>query len=157
MELKTEYSGVLRALRVILRARYADVSDATPRREVSALENAQTSITLEQFADLAESRGISPVAMLALCIGHRDGEDPNDVIHQADIDLLAIKTEGIVKALREQFDAERSLVKRGRGKPLNAENEKAVLALKEQGATKQEVAGELGLALSSVREYWRKQ
>ena len=54
------------------------------------------------------------------------------------------------------FDADGNLIKRGRGKPLNAVNERAVLALKAEGATQQQAAAQLGLALTSVREYWRK-
>jgi len=39
---------------------------------------------------------------------------------------------------------------------LNADNEKAVLALKAEGLSPQQAATRLGLALTSVMEYWRK-
>ncbi|WP_150788457.1 helix-turn-helix domain-containing protein [Pseudomonas fluorescens] len=156
MELRTAFAGVLRALRTVRRARYADVSDATHRRKVSALENAQTSITLEQFAELAESLGISPVAMLALCIARQEGKQPVEVIRGAAIEISNFQAGDGMEALSEQFDGDGSLIKRGRGKPLNAENERAVLDLKAGGATQQQAAAQLGLALSSVREYWKK-
>jgi DNA-binding CsgD family transcriptional regulator len=156
MELRTAFAGVLRALRVIRRAKYADVSDATHRRKVSALENAQTSITLEQFADLAESLGISPVAMLSLCIAHQEGKQPLEVMREAEVEVSDFHAGGGMEALSEQFDGNGSLIKRGRGKPLKAENERAVLDLKAVGATQQQAAAQLGLALSSVREYWKK-
>jgi len=70
--------------------------------------------------------------------------------------VAAFEAEGGMKVLADQFDADGSLIKRGRGKPLNVDNERAVLALKAEGATQQQVATQLGLALTSVREYWRK-
>ena len=156
MELRTAFAGVLRALRLVRRARYADVSDATHRRKVSALENAQTSITVEQFDELAQSLGLDPIAMLTLCIAHRQGEQPLTVIGRALTDVATFEAEGGMKVLDDQFDAGGNLIKRGRGKPLNADNERAVLALKAEGATQQQAAAQLGLALTSVREYWRK-
>lgn len=156
MELRTAFAGVLRALRAVRHARYADVSDATHRRKVSALENAETSITLEKFAELAESLEMSPVAMLTLCIARQEGKQPLEVIRGSAIEVSNFHTAGGMEALSEQFDGDGSLIKRGRGKPLNAENERAVLDLKAIGATQQQAAAQLGLALSSVREYWKK-
>lgn len=156
MDLRTAFAGVLRALRLVRGARYADVSDATHRRKVSALENAQTSITVEQFDELAQSLGLDPIAMLTLCIAQRQGEQPLTVIGRALTDVAAFEAEGGMKVLSEQFDADGNLIKRGRGKPLNADNERAVLALKAEGVTQQQAAAQLGLALTSVREYWRK-
>ncbi|MBD8148178.1 XRE family transcriptional regulator [Pseudomonas fluorescens] len=156
MGLRTAFAGVLRALRLVRRARYADISDATHRRKVSALENAQTSITLDQFVELAESLGISPVTMLALSIAQKDGRSPLEVLHCAIGDSSKFQDEGGMKALGEQFDAAGELVKRTRGKPLNLDNEKAVLKLQADGLTQRQVAEKLGIALSSVREYWPK-
>ena len=106
MDLRTAFAGVLRALRLVRGARYADVSDATHRRKVSALENAQTSITVEQFDELAQSLGIDPIAMLTLCIAHRQGEQPLTVIGRALTDVAAFEAEGGMKVLSEQFDAD---------------------------------------------------
>lgn len=156
MDLKTAFAGVLRALRLVRGARYADLSDATHRRKIAELENAQTSITLEQFDALAESLGLDAIALMALCVSEREGVVPQERILDSIAKLTDFEAAGGMKLIREQFDATGSLVKRSRGRPLNTENEKAVLALKAEGASPQQAATRLELALTSVLEYWRK-
>jgi DNA-binding CsgD family transcriptional regulator len=96
------------------------------------------------------------MAMLALCIARQEGNQPLEVIHGAAIEISNFQAGEGMEVLSEQFDEDGSLIKRGRGKPLNAENERAVLDLKAGGATQQQAAAQLGVALSSVREYWKK-
>lgn len=156
MDLRTAFAGVLRALRLVRGARYADLSDATHRRKVAELENAQTSITLEQFDALAESLGLDAIALMALCVAQRDGIAAREQIQVSIGKLADFEAAGGMELIQEQFDAAGSLVKRSRGRPLNAENEKAVLGLKAEGLSPQQAATRLGLALTSVMEYWRK-
>ncbi|WP_434588904.1 XRE family transcriptional regulator [Pseudomonas sp. R4-83] len=156
MDLRTAFAGVLRALRLVRGARYADLSDATHRRKIAELENAQTSITLEQFDALAESLGLDAIALMALCVSERDGVMPQQRILDSIAKLTDFEASGGMGLIREQFNTAGSLVKRSRGRPLNIENEKAVLVLKAEGASPQQAATKLGLALSSVMEYWRK-
>lgn len=156
MDLRTAFAGVLRALRLVRGARYADLYDATHRRKIAELENAQTSITLEQFDALAESLGLDAIALMALCVSEREGVVPQERILDSIAKLTDFEAAGGMKLIREQFDATGSLVKRSRGRPLNTENEKAVLALKAEGASPQQAATRLELALTSVLEYWRK-
>jgi len=156
MDLRTAFAGVLRALRLVRGARYADLSDATHRRKVAELENAQTSVTLEQFDALAESLGLDSIALMALCVSVREGADTQDRIQEAMGKLVGFEAAGGMELIQEQFDAGGSLVKRSRGRPLNVENEKAVLALRAEGLSPQKAATRLGLALTSVMEYWKK-
>lgn len=156
MDLRTAFAGVLRALRLVHGARYADLSDATHRRKVAELENARTSITLEQFDALAESLGLDAIALMALCLAQRDGIAARQMIQQSMDKLVDFETAGGIEVIQKQFDASGSLVKRSRGRPVNSENEKAVLALKTEGLSPQQAAIRLGLALTSVMEYWRK-
>ncbi|GLO12034.1 hypothetical protein PPUJ20028_06150 [Pseudomonas putida] len=156
MDLRTAFAGVLRALRLVRGARYADLSDATHRRKVAELENAQTSITLEQFDALAESLGLDAISLMALCVAQREGVVARVRIGVSMAKLADFETAGGMELIQEQFDDTGALVKRSRGRPLNADNEKAVLALKAEGLSPQQAATRLGLALTSVMEYWRK-
>ncbi|MFK3948338.1 XRE family transcriptional regulator [Pseudomonas fulva] len=156
MDLRTAFAGVLRALRLVRGARYADLSDATHRRKVAELENAQTSITLEQFDALAESLGLDAISLMALCVAQREGVVARVRIGESMAKLTDFEAAGGMELIQEQFDDTGALVKRSRGRPLNADNEKAVLALKAEGLSPQQAATRLGLALTSVMEYWRK-
>lgn len=156
MDLRTAFAGVLRALRLVRGARYADLSDATHRRKVAELENAQTSITLEQFDALAESLGLDAISLMALCVAQREGVVARVRIGESMAKLADFEAAGGMELIQEQFDDTGALVKRSRGRPLNADNEKAVLALKAEGLSPQQAATRLGLALTSVMEYWRK-
>ncbi|QHG65159.1 XRE family transcriptional regulator [Pseudomonas putida] len=156
MDLRTAFAGVLRALRLVRGARYADLSDATHRRKIAELENAQTSTTLEQFDALAESLGLDSIALMALCVSVREKAVTRDRVQESMCKLVDFEAAGGMELIQEQFDAVGSLVKRPRGRPLNAENEKAVLALRAEGLSPQQAATRLGLALTSVMEYWRK-
>ncbi|MDW9404674.1 helix-turn-helix transcriptional regulator [Pseudomonas soli] len=156
MQLRIAFAGVLRAFRLVRGARYADLSEATDRTKISALENAKTSITIEQLEQIADSLGVDPIAMLAMSIAQKQGEPALTVVGRALTHVAAFEAEGGMKALAEQFDDGGNLIKRKRGKPLNADNEAAVLALKAAGMKQQQVAEQLGLALTSVRDYWKK-
>ncbi len=156
MDLRTAFGGVLRALRLVRGARYADLSDATHRRKVAELENAQTSITLEQFDALAESLGLDAISLMALCVAQREGVVARVRIGVSMAKLADFEAAGGMELIQEQFDDTGALVKRSRGRPLNTDNEKAVLALKAEGLSPQQAATRLGLALTSVMEYWRK-
>ena len=156
MDLRTAFAGVLRALRLVRGARYADLSDATHRRKVAELENAQTSITLEQFDALAESLGLDAISLMVLCVAQREGVVARVRIGESMAKLTDFEAAGGMELIQEQFDDTGALVKRSRGRPLNADNEKAVLALKAEGLSPQQAATRLGLALTSVMEYWRK-
>ena len=156
MDLRTAFAGVLRALRLVRGARYADLSDATHRRKIAELENAQTSITLEQFDALAESLGLDAISLMALCVAQREGGVARVRIGESMAKLADFEAAGGMELIQEQFDDTGSLVKRSRGRPLNADNEKAVLALKAEGLSPQQAATRLELALTSVMEYWRK-
>lgn len=81
---------------------------------------------------------------------------PLERILDSIVKLTDFEAAGGMKLIREQFDATGSLVKRSRGRPLNTENETAVLALKAEGASPQQAVTRLGLALTSVMAYWRK-
>lgn len=156
MDLRTAFAGVLRALRLVRGARYADLSDATHRRKIAELENAQTSVSLEQFDALAESLGLDAIALMALCVSVREGVVPREKILDSMAKLTDFIEAGGIELIGEQFDASGSLIKRSRGRPLHANNEKAVLALKTEGLSPQQVATRLELALTSVLEYWKK-
>ncbi|MBA1244941.1 helix-turn-helix transcriptional regulator [Pseudomonas japonica] len=156
MDLRDAFAGALRAFRLVRRARYADLSEATDRTKISALENAKTSITIERLEQVADSLDVDPIAMLAISIAQKRGEPAEAVIARALTHINAFEAEGGMKTLAEQFDDNGNLIRRTRGKPLNADNEAAVLSLKATGMKQYQVAAQLGLALTTVRDYWKK-
>ncbi|MNR28531.1 hypothetical protein D3C85_1458590 [compost metagenome] len=95
--------------------------------------------------------------MLTLCLSSTSGESAQKILEKAKCQIAAFEADGCIKTIQEQFDERGRLIKRGRGKPLNVENERAVLALKADGLSQLEIAEKLGLALSSVREYWKRE
>jgi len=156
MELRIAFAGVLRTLRILRKARYADLSDALSRRKISALENGEVSVTLERFDEIADSLDLDGVAMHALAIATATGKPYQDVLMQANAQLMALESEGALQTLDAQFDQGGTLVERSRGKPLNSANEQAVLDLKAKGLSQLEAAEHLEIPLTSVRRYWAK-
>ncbi|WP_422394283.1 helix-turn-helix domain-containing protein [Pseudomonas poae] len=68
MQLRIALAGAIRALRLQRQLRHEDLSDASAKSKLSALERGETSITLEKFESLAEGLRIDPLALLALCM-----------------------------------------------------------------------------------------
>lgn len=93
---------------------------------------------------------------MELCVSEREGVLTRERILDSIAKLTDCEDAGGMEQIREQFDITGFLVKRSRGIPLNRENEKVVLALKAEGASPRQAATKLGLALSSVMEYWIK-
>lgn len=155
MHLKIALAGALRALRLNRRIRYENLSDASGRSKISALERAETSITLEKFEDLAEALEIDPLALLALCMSARLGKPYPDLMKKAQEQLRAFEADGGIEILAEQF-ADGALIQRTRGKPQNPENLDAVRRLQATGMTQAQIARELGLSSSLVNRHWKR-
>lgn len=155
MHLKIALAGTLRALRLNRRFRYENLSDASGRSKISALERGETSITLEKFESLAEALEIDPLALLALCISAQQGKPYPDLIKNAHEQLLAFEADGGMELLAEQF-ADGALIQRTRGKPQNPESLDAVRRLKATGKTQAQIAQDLGLSPSLVNRHWKR-
>lgn len=93
---------MLLALHLIRGARYPDLSDATHRRKIAELENAKTSITLEQFDALAESPSLDAIALMALCVSLREGVVPRERILDSITKLTDCEAAGGMELIREQ-------------------------------------------------------
>lgn len=72
---------------------------------------------------------------MAFCLSAREGVVLWERIVDSIAKLTDFESAGGIELIREQFDATGFLVKRFRGRPLYTENEKAVLALKAEGAS----------------------
>ncbi|MBD8602506.1 transcriptional regulator [Pseudomonas sp. CFBP 8771] len=155
MHIKIALAGTLRALRLNRRMRYEQLSEASGRSKISALERGETSITLEKFESLAEALEINPLALMALCMSARLDTPYQKLIEDAYEQLRLFEADGGMGLLSEQFSAG-ALVQRTRGKPVNNENLDAVQRLKSSGMTQAQIARELGLSATIVNRYWKR-
>lgn len=155
MHIKIALAGTLRALRLNRRLRYEQLSEASGRSKISALERGETSITLEKFESLAEALEINPLALMALCMSARLDTPYQKLIEDTYEQLRLFEADGGMGLLSEQFSAG-ALVQRTRGKPVNNENLDAVQRLKSAGMTQAQIARELGLSATIVNRYWKR-
>lgn len=155
MHLKIALAGALRALRLNRRFRYENLSDASGRSKISALERGETSITLDKFESLATALDIEPLALMALCMSARLGTPYSGLIEKAHEQLQAFEADGGIQLLGEQF-FEGALIQRTRGKPQKTEDVEAVRKLKAAGMTQAQIAKELGFSPSVVNRHWKR-
>ncbi|MFK3825929.1 helix-turn-helix domain-containing protein [Pseudomonas yamanorum] len=155
MQLRIALAGAIRALRKQRQLRHEDLSDASVKSKLSALERGETSITLEKFESLSEGLRISPLALLALCMSQQQNI-PYPILMDAALNQLrAFEKEGGLGVLAEQL-ADGEIAHRKPGKPQNTGSESVVRTLKTAGMNQSQIARETGLALSTVHRYWKR-
>ncbi len=155
MQLRIALAGALRALRLKRRLRYEQLSDASVKSKISALERGEAGITLEKFESLAEALDIDPLALFALCMSARRDTPYPVLLESAHENLRAFEADGGMEVLAEQF-VDGGLVKRSRGKPTNSDELDAVRKLKTSGMTQAQISKELALSPSTVSDYWKR-
>lgn len=155
MQLRIALAGAIRALRLQRQLRHEDLSDASVKSKLSALERGETSITLEKFESLAEGLRIDPLALLALCMSKRLNTPYPILIETALRQLRAFEKDGGLSVLAEQI-SDGEIAPRKPGKPQNKGSENIVRELKTAGMNQSQIARETGLALSTVHRYWKR-
>lgn len=155
MQLKIVLAGAIRALRLHRKFRHEDLSDASVKSKLSALERGETSITLEKFETLAQALQIEPVALLAMCMSKRQGSSYPVILEDSLRQLQALEHEGALQLYDEQF-SEYGVIYRKPGKPQNKRNEELVSELKAAGMTQSQIVRETGLSLSTIHRYWKR-
>ena len=110
MQLRIALAGTLRALRLNRRFRYEQLSDASVKSKISALERGEAGITLEKFESLAEALEIDPLALFALCMSARRGTPYPSLLESARENLRAmlrrLRQMGIFRDLSDDFTAQ---------------------------------------------------
>ena len=155
MQLRIALAGAIRALRLQRQLRHEDLSDASAKSKLSALERGDTSITLEKFESLAEGLRIDPLALLALCMSKRLNTPYTDLMETALKQLRAFEKDGGLGIFAEQL-SDGEVAHRKPGKPQNKGSENVVRELKAAGMNQSQIARETGLALSTVHRYWKR-
>ena len=155
MQLKIALAGALRALRLSRRLRYEQLSDASAKSKISALERGETSITLEKFESLAEALEIDPLALLALCMSARVDTPYLSLIENACKQLRTFEADGGLELLADQF-SNGALVQRTRGKPADTETLDVIRKLKVTGMSQAQIAKQLGLSPTTVNRHWKR-
>lgn len=155
MQLKIALAGAIRALRQQRQLRHEDLSEASVKSKLSALERGETSITLEKFESLAEALEIEPLALFAMCLSVRRDVPYPSLIESATEQLRAFDQDGGMELLAQQF-ADGAVAYRKPGKPQNKGNEEKIRKLKLQGLGVTQISRETGLALSTVHRYWKR-
>lgn len=155
MQLRVALAGAIRALRLQRHLRHEDLSDASVKSKLSALERGETSITLDKFESLADALRIDPIALLALCLATRRNVPYPVLMDTALKQIQAFEKDGGLETLAEQI-ADGEVAYRKPGKPRNEESESVVRELKVSGMNQSQIARETGLALSTVHRYWKR-
>lgn len=156
MIVKEEIAIVLRAIRQLKGARYDALMGAISQNNLSLLEQGKTLATLPTLLKIADSLDIHPLALLAVALGLRNQNTPEYELNLALEDVHRFFDEGGLQVM-EQQQQDGSLKKRARGTKANSENVEAVMKLKKLGKTQTEVARDLGLPLTTVHRYWRRE
>jgi transcriptional regulator with XRE-family HTH domain len=153
MSLKIEVAVVVRALRQLQGGGYARLSDSTQRRTISELERAKVGVTLDKLAELAQALEFDLPTFVVLCIALQRNVEPESVIDSTAECLGRFRSAGGIDLMRgEHVDG--TLVKRSRGKPRNEHAVAEIHRLKAEGRNASEVARELGIPRSTVRDHW---
>jgi transcriptional regulator with XRE-family HTH domain len=154
--LTQEVAAVIRALRTQGGISYEDLANVGVQRSISALEQAQVSISFSKLAELARVLDFDLVALVALCVSLQLDEAPQSALRRAGKCIDEFISTGGENLLKQHF-RDGQLVKRPPGKPAKRDNASAVQKLKALGLSQAEAAQTLGLAKSTVNRYWREQ
>ncbi|GGJ47609.1 helix-turn-helix domain-containing protein [Pseudomonas avellanae] len=153
MPLKTEIAATLRAIRQQRGLSYDNLGDAAFRTTLSLLERGKSGVSIGKLTELAQALDFDSVALLTLCVALQRGENFEDTLASAQIELQRFALAGGIELLHKQMVGKK-LAKRAPGQPLRVQNLQAVQALKALGKTQAEAARELNLSHSTVQRYW---
>ncbi|KPX71407.1 hypothetical protein ALO35_200098 [Pseudomonas amygdali pv. lachrymans] len=154
MSLKIEVAAALRGIRQQRQLSYEDLAGGSLRTTIGALERAEAGVTFDKLHEIAEVLGFDLVTLVALCVGLKDGQEPQAIMEAAMRELQAFEASGGMELVQEQLE-DGKLFPRAVGKPRKVHNEDAVLALKAQGKSPAEAVEILGLSRTTVSRYWR--
>ncbi|KWS17201.1 Cro/Cl family transcriptional regulator [Pseudomonas syringae pv. syringae] len=154
MSLKIEVAAALRGIRQQRQLSYEDLAGGSLRTTIGALERAEAGVTFDKLHEIAEVLGFDLVTLVALCVGLKDGQEPQAIMEAAMRELQAFEASGGMELVLEQLE-DGKLFPRAVGKPRKVRNEDAVLALKAQGKSPAEAVEILGLSRTTVSRYWR--
>jgi len=154
MSLKIELAAALRGIRQQRQLSYENLAGGSLRTTIGALERAKAGVTLDKLHEIAAVLDFDLVTLMALCVGLKDGKEPQAVLEAAMQELEAFEASGGAELVQAQLK-DGQLSSRSVGKPKKVRNQDAVLALKAQGKTPAEVVEVLGLSRTTVSRYWR--
>ena len=153
--LTQEVAAMIRVLRTKRGMPYEDLESIGVQRSISALEQAQVSISVDKLAELATVLEFDFVTLITLCVALSKQQAPQVTLEHAKAELDKFLGSGGEELIKAQFD-DGKLIRRPRGKPLNHENAAQIKKLKSDGHTQAYAARSLGLAKSTVNRYWRE-
>ncbi|BCS43232.1 MULTISPECIES: helix-turn-helix domain-containing protein [Pseudomonas syringae group genomosp. 2] len=153
--LKPALAAVVRAVRGNLGFTQENLAHAASRTYLSKIENAESSPTIDKFAELAEALGMSPLAFMALVLSARDKTPASILLAKVAAELEALQ-ERVSDADIATHLAGFDVVKRPAARPVNLTKLKGVLECKEIGLSKAETARRLGISRSTVGFLWER-
>ncbi|MGY2095713.1 helix-turn-helix domain-containing protein [Pseudomonas simiae] len=153
MSLKIEVAAVLRVIRQLQGAGYAQLTDQAARRTIGELERANTGVTLDKLASVAQALEFDLPTFVVLCISLQRGIAPEAVIDSTVAHLGTFRMAGGLDLMQSEV-ADGAIVKRPRGKPRNTQAISEVHRLKAEGKNQSETARELKIPRSTVQKHW---
>ncbi|WP_082112060.1 helix-turn-helix domain-containing protein [Pseudomonas frederiksbergensis] len=153
--LKQALAAVVRAVRENLGLTQESLANAASRTYLSKIENAQSSPTIDKFAELAEALGLSPVSFMALVVSTRDNAHPADLLAKAIEQLQALEAKVSSDDIKAHLEG-MTIHKRPAARPVDVVKLRKVLECKEVGLSKAETARRLGLSRSTVGFLWER-
>ena len=156
MSLKIEVAAVLRALRHLQGGGYARLSERTARRTIGELERAQSGVTLDKLAELADALEFDLPAFVVLCVSLQRDISPREVIQSTMACLDSFISAGGIDLVKNEI-TEGAIIKRPRGKPRNHQVVSEIQRLRADGKNQSEAARELGVPRSTVQRHWHSQ
>lgn len=149
MSLRQSYAAVLRLLRTLKGMSQEDLAGSVTQANVSSLELAKSSATVETSAKLADALGVAPITLLALVLANNERHSARDALLASlnELDSLGIGDSPLPPVTqpfqpKRELDAQKKLA--------------AVQDLKSRGYTQAESARELGIPESTLRRLWHR-
>ncbi|MBA1193065.1 helix-turn-helix domain-containing protein [Pseudomonas entomophila] len=149
MSLRQSYASVLRLLRTLKGMSQEDLAGSVTQANVSSLELAKSSATVDTTAKLADALGVEPLTLLAFVMANNENISARDALLASlhELDLLGIG-DSPLPPVTQPFKPKRVL---------EAQKKLAdVQDFKLRGYSQSETARELGIPESTLRRLWHR-
>jgi transcriptional regulator with XRE-family HTH domain len=150
MSLRHSYAAVLRLLRTQKGLLQANLAGSLTQANISSLELAKNSATVDMSVQIAAALKVEPVTLLALAVASHEKRTVREVLLAS---LAEVETLGLadVQLPTEPQPLTTAVVKEARKKWL------AVQDLKARGFSQSQAAKELGIPGSTLRRLWHRK
>ncbi|MEB0042644.1 hypothetical protein [Pseudomonas sp. MH10] len=149
MSLRQAFADALKFARGMRGLSQLQISGSLDASYISRLEAAQSSVTVEASAELAQGLDLEPLSLLSLAYAAEQNLTPGEVLQRVSDELKSLALLD-VRVAHDPEHVNHAFTAKG------AQTTFAVQELKRQGHIQAEVARRLGLSTSTVGRHWNR-